>query len=178
MAKNPEAERQSVAELITLLLQERKRRHGSNTLTAQNNDRIRGILSHVLLWKHSEADGDKYLGCRFWSTGALESLSNNGKVVTRQTVCGDDALRHEHLFPRKQLIAKLFSISDPTVTKVREILDRLNIAVEDVWSGKEKIDFMGHDLAVVSRKGLIKMKRLAGRPQDLADIDRLENERD
>jgi hypothetical protein len=50
--------------------------------------------------------------------------------------------------------------------------------VEDVWSGKEKINFMGHELAVVSRKGLIKMKRLAGRPQDLADIDRLENEKD
>lgn len=48
--------------------------------------------------------------------------------------------------------------------------------VQDVWEGREKIDFLGNRLSVVSRKGLIKMKRLAGRPQDLADIERLENE--
>lgn len=48
--------------------------------------------------------------------------------------------------------------------------------VEDVWETRETIDFLGNQLSVVSREGLIKMKRLAGRPQDLADIERLENE--
>ncbi len=48
--------------------------------------------------------------------------------------------------------------------------------VEDVWETREKIDFLGSRLSVVSRTGLIKMKTLAGRPQDLADIWRLENE--
>ncbi len=48
--------------------------------------------------------------------------------------------------------------------------------VEDVWASREEIDFLGKKLSVVSREGLIKMKRLAGRPQDLADIERLENE--
>ena len=48
--------------------------------------------------------------------------------------------------------------------------------VEDVWETREKIDFLGNKLWVVSQTGLIKMKRLAGRPQDLADIERLENE--
>jgi hypothetical protein len=48
--------------------------------------------------------------------------------------------------------------------------------VEDVWETRETIEFMGQSLFVVSRSGLIKMKRQAGRPQDLADIDRLENE--
>jgi len=48
--------------------------------------------------------------------------------------------------------------------------------VEDVWESREQIDFLGRKLSVVSREGLIKMKRLAGRPQDLADIERLENE--
>jgi hypothetical protein len=50
--------------------------------------------------------------------------------------------------------------------------------IEDVWSTREQIDFMGEKLSVVSRDGLIKMKRLAGRPQDLAHIERLENEED
>ena len=48
--------------------------------------------------------------------------------------------------------------------------------VEDVWQGREAIEFFGQRLFVVSRAGLIKMKRQAGRPQDLVDIDRLENE--
>ena len=48
--------------------------------------------------------------------------------------------------------------------------------VEDVWATREQIDFLGRKLSVVSREGLIKMKTLAGRPQDLADIERLENE--
>lgn len=48
--------------------------------------------------------------------------------------------------------------------------------VQDVWETREKIDFLGSQLSVVSQKGLIKMKTLAGRPQDLADIWRLENE--
>lgn len=48
--------------------------------------------------------------------------------------------------------------------------------VQDVWETRETIDFLGTKLFVVSREGLIKMKNLAGRPQDLADIERLENE--
>lgn len=47
--------------------------------------------------------------------------------------------------------------------------------VEDVWAEKEKVDFAGKKLTVVSRTGLIKMKTLAGRAQDIADIERLEN---
>lgn len=48
--------------------------------------------------------------------------------------------------------------------------------VEDVWATREEIDFLGKKLVVVSRAGLIKMKTLAARAQDLADIERLENE--
>ena len=48
--------------------------------------------------------------------------------------------------------------------------------VEDVWATRETIDFLGNRLYVVSIEGLIKMKTLAGRPQDLADIARLKNE--
>lgn len=48
--------------------------------------------------------------------------------------------------------------------------------VQDVWETRETIDFLGNKLSVVSLTGLIKMKTLAGRPQDLADIDRIQNE--
>ncbi len=48
--------------------------------------------------------------------------------------------------------------------------------VQDVWDSRETIEFLDRKLCVVSRDGLIKMKRLAGRPQDLADIEKLTNE--
>lgn len=50
--------------------------------------------------------------------------------------------------------------------------------VEDVWSSREKEKWRGKDIWIVSREGLIKMKRLAGRNKDLIDIGRLENEED
>ena len=48
--------------------------------------------------------------------------------------------------------------------------------VEDVWAGREAKEFEGEVITLVSREGLIKMKNQAGRPQDLMDIERLENE--
>lgn len=129
MAKDSEAERQSVAEITSLLLQARKQRIQGNTLTKQNENHIRRIISHVLLWKHSEADGDKYNGCRYWSVGAIESFNRHGKAITSINAVGGDALRHEHLFPRKHLIDKLLLVEEPTVPIVKEFLDKLNIAV-------------------------------------------------
>ena len=48
--------------------------------------------------------------------------------------------------------------------------------VEDVWATKEKVVVSNSELVVVSKEGLIKMKTLANRPQDLADIERLQND--
>ena len=48
--------------------------------------------------------------------------------------------------------------------------------VEDVWTTKENLIWQDRDLSIVSRQGLIKMKKLAGRHKDLIDIDRIENE--
>ena len=48
--------------------------------------------------------------------------------------------------------------------------------VEDVWESREQVSLSENILCVVSKAGLIKMKTLAGRPQDLADIERLQND--
>jgi hypothetical protein len=152
MAKNPEAERQSVAELTTLLLQERQRRTTNASYNKENNKHIRRTISHVLLWEHSEAEGEKYKGCRYWSEGAVQSLKKHGKVVTSRTLFGGDALLHEHRFPRKQLIDKLFSITKPTVSNVRTLLDKLNIAViVTVDEHKELSKFEGDESGPWSR---------------------------
>jgi hypothetical protein len=44
---------------------------------------------------------------------------------------------------------------------------------EDVWREREAFLWEGEVLTVVSLAGLIAMKRLAGRKQDLADLEQL-----
>jgi hypothetical protein len=44
---------------------------------------------------------------------------------------------------------------------------------ERVWSDREVIQLGNQTLKIVSKQGLITMKQVSGRPQDLADIDAL-----
>jgi hypothetical protein len=48
--------------------------------------------------------------------------------------------------------------------------------LESVWNSRIVVRFDGLDCGVVSREGLITMKTIAGRHQDLADIERLKGE--
>lgn len=125
--RDADTERQSASELLIPLLRDRRRRLAANTLTAANDRDLRELCS-LLLWKYSEAAG-KYLGCRYWSVGTLASKQKYGRLVTSKVRYGEDALRHEHLFPRQQQIAALFEIEDPVVEEVRARLDQLNIGV-------------------------------------------------
>jgi hypothetical protein len=60
-------------------------------------------------------------------------------------------------------------------TKELITLDLLLIQGEyqEIWDGRQKIRWREGETSVVSREGLIKMKSLAGRPQDLVDIEKL-----
>jgi hypothetical protein len=51
----------------------------------------------------------------------------------------------------------------------------VNAPLEDVWKGREVYCWKGLDVQVVSAQGLVKMKRLAGRDQDLLDVKKLES---
>jgi hypothetical protein len=62
--------------------------------------------------------------------------------------------------------AELFTIDLIVVTPV----------FEDVWEAREAFELESQRIQVVSRDGLIKMKRSASRPQDLADIDAISKE--
>lgn len=48
--------------------------------------------------------------------------------------------------------------------------------VEDVWADRMTLEWQGTEITLVSRDGLIKMKKQAGRHKDLIDIDRIQNE--
>lgn len=45
--------------------------------------------------------------------------------------------------------------------------------LEEVWSSREAFEWEGRRVTVVSRQGLARMKRMAGRHQDLADLENL-----
>ena len=51
----------------------------------------------------------------------------------------------------------------------------VNAALEDVWNDREVYGWKGLDVQVVSAQGLVKMKRMAGRDQDLLDVNKLES---
>jgi len=48
----------------------------------------------------------------------------------------------------------------------------------DTWAERVIYRYADREIVVVSREGLVTMKRLAGRTQDLADIARLEGNAD
>lgn len=55
------------------------------------------------------------------------------------------------------------------------MLDALlaNGPLQRIWEQRETLRFEGGDVVVVSRQGLISLKLAAGRPQDIADVQKL-----
>jgi hypothetical protein len=125
--RRPEDERRSAADIISALLQDRLRRQATDECTPAHERHYREACS-LLLWKHSEAHG-KYSGCRYWSNGALRSPARAGPGKSDRRRHGGGAVRHEHLFPRAQLIRKLLGLGNPSPAEVAEMLERLNIGV-------------------------------------------------
>jgi len=123
----PIEEEQTSADLILQLLLYRQSLISKKLSNNSYEKQFKELIT-TLLWKHTEAHG-KYLGCKHWSDGALESLKkHNNKVITSKSIDPTHALRHEHLFPRKQSIELLLSLTSPTLESVDDLL-KLNIGV-------------------------------------------------
>lgn len=70
---------------------------------------------------------------------------------------------------------RVFTLSDPA-NPMREVdlFVEHPMDFEDLWRGSEVIELSGTVVRIASIPHLIRLKRLAGRPQDLADIEALE----
>ena len=68
---------------------------------------------------------------------------------------------------------------DP-LTKELVTIDLLlvNELMQDVWNSRRLLTWSEGEAVVVSREGLVKMKLLAGRKQDLLDIEKLQEAED
>jgi hypothetical protein len=73
--------------------------------------------------------------------------------------------------PVPRTLHRLSKGGRPTVLTLDLLL--ANAGMEPAWRGRRIYDLKGHRLRVVSRKGLAWLKRLAGRAQDLADLEAL-----
>jgi hypothetical protein len=61
--------------------------------------------------------------------------------------------------------------SDGTLLTIDFLI--VGAATQPVWDGRQRVPFQTGSISVASRDGLIKMKLGAGRPQDLADVQKL-----
>ena len=101
---------------------------------------------------------------------AKEALGKTGFTIPRGMVPFDIGKEHERRIFRlsKRIGAELLTVDLLLVPKF----------LQDVWGDREVYEVEGVPIQVVSREGLLKMKRIAGRPQDLSDIDNLERDED
>lgn len=112
----------------------------------------------------------------------LVPAENLAPAVTVAKAAGFDVPARKMIFglrtgtPREtQRISKL----DPDTNELLS-LDLLVVGpgYEEVWAGRVESTWRGKRVVVVSREGLAIMKRIAGRPQDLADLAKLEGTND
>ena len=81
-----------------------------------------------LLWKYSEAYGrkrDKYKRNPLWSKDAIASCEKHG-LNTQKAKIHEDALRYEHVVPKKTLIEELLSRKHAERTRIEGVF-RLSI---------------------------------------------------
>jgi len=89
------------------------------------NDLITRELLGRSIWKYSEAYG-KFKGCPFWSVKAYNLFFK--QKTTSVGILGK-YLRHEHTFPQRLLIEKMWSLKDPT-TDNHEVRNAKSITIK------------------------------------------------
>lgn len=100
-------------------------------------------------------------------TRVLEIAEEQG-YTTRGLDMNFDAIRIRR-------VSKIDRVARNTLT-----LDLILVtdAIRSVWEGRVKASLEGSKLSVVSKEGLITLKTISGRPQDIADISALKEDSD
>jgi hypothetical protein len=73
--------------------------------------------------------------------------------------------------PQQREVFRLSKAVGPNLLTLDLLL--VGPVLEDTWNTRQRVEWRGQKVSVVSRDGLLRMKRIAARPQDLADVDKL-----
>ncbi len=75
-------------------------------------------------------------------------------------------------------IRRISKLEDQNANLITLDLLLVTDALTEIWQGRQQLAWELGIIPTVSREGLIQLKTMAGRPQDLVDIERLSEERD
>jgi hypothetical protein len=81
-----------------------------------------------------------------------------------------------HFHDGKIEIRRISKIEKETKTLMTIDFLLVTEALKEVWQNRKLFEWNRGIVSGVSREGLISLKKISGRLQDLADIERLENE--
>ena len=76
--------------------------------------------------------------------------------------------------PDEQIVHRVSKVSGAEILTLDLIL--VSPVLEKIWRNRGAFSWKGRKVKVLSREGLVEMKRLAGCTQDLADVERLESD--
>jgi predicted nucleotidyltransferase len=103
---------------------------------------------------------------------ALVSMGLRPRIPVNPRDFADRSVREGWIRDRGMQVFSMYDPSNPL--RVVDLFVHHPIPFEDLWSRSERIEIRDTSVQVASIPDLIQLKRLAGRPQDMADIERLE----
>ncbi|HXI13138.1 MAG TPA: nucleotidyl transferase AbiEii/AbiGii toxin family protein [Thermoanaerobaculia bacterium] len=106
---------------------------------------------------------------------AIEALTARGLsplLPVNAADFADPETRREWVERRNLQVFTMRDPSNPLLTV--DLFAREPIPFDELWSRAEIVQLCGRAIRIASLEDLIAMKRVAGRPQDLLDIEKLE----
>jgi hypothetical protein len=110
---------------------------------------------------------------------AIQTLTRMGlrpRIPVEAEAFADPSQRRSWIEERGMTVFNLYDPNDPL--RSVDLFVESPIPFDQLWSRSERIGLPGGDVRVASIEDLIDMKKLAGRPLDIADIEALETLRD
>jgi hypothetical protein len=102
----------------------------------------------------------------------LSRLGFRARLPVQADLFADPAVRASWVRERGMRVFPLYDPADPL--RVLDLFSEHPIDFESLWAGSMQIPVQGTTIRVASIPDLIRLKRIAGRPQDRADIEALE----
>jgi predicted nucleotidyltransferase len=104
--------------------------------------------------------------------GALVGMGLQSRVPVDPIEFADRSIRDSWIRDRGMQVFSMFDPSNPM--RVVDLFVDHPLPFEDLWARSANFELQDTTVRVASIPDLIHLKRLAGRPQDLADIEQLQ----